>query len=119
MHPETPSASRERVRSGLLDPEACDAFYRVSVSNRPAGAEPLEGLLSRIRQAYEGLIASQPGRRVLVVAYAGTIRAVIGHLLQAEPGGRWYRIRVDNAGLTRIRHGRHGDPLEFHNGSLT
>ncbi len=76
-------------------------------------------LLARIRETYEGLfVASHPGQRILVVGHAGVIRAVIGHVLRAEPS-RWYRIRVDNAGVTRIRRGRHGDQLDFHNGSLS
>ncbi len=99
------------------DPEAYDALYRDPVANRPAGAEPLEDFLARIRGAYEGLLASHTGQRILVVCHAGVIRAVIGHVLRAEPG-RWYKIRVDNAGVTRIRSGRDGDRLEFHNGSL-
>ena len=99
------------------DLEAYDAFYRDPVGNRPAGAEPLEDFLARVRAAYEAVMASQSGRRILVVGHAGVSRAVIGHVLQAEPG-RWYRIRVDNAGVTRIRRRRHGDRLEFHNGSL-
>lgn len=99
------------------DPEAYEAFYRDPVTNRPMGAEPLGDFLARIGGAYEGLVASQPGKHILVVCHAGVIRAVIGHILRAEPG-RWYRIRIDNAGVTRIFRSRHGDRLEFHNGSL-
>ena len=81
------------------------------------GRATLEGFLARVREAYKGLFASQQGQRTLVIAHAGTIRAVIGHVRRAEPD-RWYRIRVDNPSFTGIRRSRHGERLEFHNGSL-
>jgi len=96
------------------DEESYRAFYRDPCRNRPAGAEPLETFGQRVAEALEDTIARFPGEHVLVVAHAGVIRAALGHVLQSSPTA-WYRTRIDNAALTRFRHGPYGNKLEFHN----
>ena len=78
---------------------------------RPPGGERLEALRARIGAAYDRQIAAWPGRHLLIVCHAGVSRAVIGHLLNADTA-QWYRIRIDYAGITRIRHTRHGASIE-------
>lgn len=96
------------------DPQGYAAFYRDPVNQRPPGAEPLQAFGARVSGALVDAIRECPGQHLLVVAHAGVIRAVLGHVLQVEPVA-WYRTRVDNAGLTRLRSGRDGERLEFHN----
>jgi broad specificity phosphatase PhoE len=96
------------------DPEAYAAFYHDPVNRRPQGCEPLADFGRRIAQAYEATLARHAGLHVLVVAHAGVIRAALGHVLQSDPAA-WYRVRVDNAGVTRFMQGEYGDRLEFHN----
>ena len=95
--------------------EEYEAFYRDPVSCRPEGAEPLDRFIGRVVAAYGDVVGRHEGKRVLVVAHAGVIRAVIAHVLQAPPLGM-YRIKVANAGITRVRHGGHGPKLERHDG---
>ena len=64
--------------------------------------------------AYEDVVAQRTGYHCLLVAHAGVIRAIITHVLRAEVESL-YRIKVDNAGITRIRHGLYGPMLEFVN----
>lgn len=90
------------------------AFYRDPVRNRPEGAEPLHTFAHRVSSSLDRLMAIQAGKHLLVVTHAGVIRAALGHILGADPIG-WYRCRVDYAGLTRIRQGKYGPKLEFHN----
>lgn len=97
--------------------EEYEAFYKNPVNNRPAGAEPLKHFISRVTDAYEEIIARHRGQHVLIVAHAGVIRAIIAHVLHAAPLGM-YRIKVHNAGITRIRSTANGDMLEYHNHSL-
>jgi alpha-ribazole phosphatase len=94
-----------------------EAFYRDPVTRRPPGAEPLDSFIKRVVSAYTALSEKSHGRHLLVVTHAGVIRAIIAHVLYASPLGL-YRIKVENAGVTRIRHGRQGGILEFHNGAL-
>jgi probable phosphoglycerate mutase len=96
------------------EPWNFEAFYQDPARNRPPGAESLEELARRVGKAFEETVAGHPGRHLLVVAHAGVIRALIGHLLHAE-AARWYRIRVDYAGVTRVRIDRYGARLEVHN----
>jgi len=94
-----------------------DDFYRDPVNCRPAGAEPLAEFIQRVSHAYEDVLQHYPGQHCLIVAHAGVIRAVLAHVTHAAPMGL-YRIQVNNAGVSRIRHGRYGGMLEFHNSSM-
>lgn len=106
-----------RARTAVADeePERYAAFYRDPVGERPAGAEPLARLLVRVADAYAGHLAAYPGRHLLIVCHAGVMRALVGHLLGAD-ARRWYRIRIDYAGLVRVRHGALGPSIEWVNG---
>ncbi|MBK1723641.1 histidine phosphatase family protein [Thiocystis violacea] len=105
---------RSHAQVEAAEPQRYAAFYRDPVGCRPPGAEPLDAFLARIAAAYARQLAAYPGRRLLIVCHAGVTRAVVGHVLGAEPKG-WYRLRVDYAGLTRIREDRFGPSLEFFN----
>lgn len=102
---------REIARS---EPEAFIAFYRDPVRNRPPGGETLAALRARVGEVYDRLVALYPGRHLLVVCHAGVARAILGHVLQAQPE-RWYRMRIDFAGLCRIRHKAVGPCVEYVN----
>jgi len=102
---------REQVQA--RDPEGYAAFYRDPVNNRPAGAENLLDFGRRVAAACNRTVAGGKGP-ILVVAHAGVIRAVLGHVLQAPPQA-WYRIQVDNAGISRIACEEGQCRLLFHN----
>jgi len=91
-----------------------EAFYRDPVHNRPAGAEPLEQFVVRVRAAYDSLLEGHAGGHVLVICHAGVIRAALAYALDA-PVATMYRMHVDNAGMSRVRHGGRGPVLEWHN----
>jgi len=95
-----------------------EAFYRDPVNCRPEGAEPLDGFIQRVTQAYQHIIQHQAGKHCLVVTHAGVIRVIVAYILQAPPVAM-YRMQVSNAGVTRIRHNKYGAQLEFHNGRLS
>jgi probable phosphoglycerate mutase len=102
---------RRRAEIEVEEPQAYLAFLRDPVANRPPGGERLEALRARIGAAYERQVAAWPGRHLLIVCHAGVSRAVVGHLLGAD-NERWYRMRIDYAGITRIRHGRFGPSIQ-------
>jgi alpha-ribazole phosphatase len=93
------------------EPEAFEAFYRNPRHCRPRAGESLASLSERVGQVYDHLVASHPGRHLLIVAHADVMRALVGRVLPATPE-RWYRVRLDDAGLVRIRHDRFGANLE-------
>jgi alpha-ribazole phosphatase len=95
------------------EPAAYAAFYADPLHNRPPGAEPLLDFFARIAGAFEDTASRYGGGHVLMVAHAGVIRAAIAHVLRAEPAAA-YRVKVQNAGLTRFRCGAQGCVLEFH-----
>ena len=98
------------------DPESYEAFYRDPEHCRPEGAEPLADFAGRVNLAYEKLVASHGGQHILIVSHAGVMRAILAGVLGA-PAVSMYRIKVDNAGISRIRHTRYDPKLEFHNAS--
>jgi len=105
---------RTRAEIQSTSPKAYEAFYRDPVKNRPPGAESLEAFFSRVSEGVEEVINNFSGQNILVVGHAGVIRAVMAHVLLIPPLLA-YRIKVDHAGITRIRYGELGVTLEFHN----
>jgi len=104
--------TREEIMTN--DPEAYRAFYLDPVANRPVGAEPLGDFFHRVSEGYQSLIERFGGQNILVVSHAGVIRAVLAHVLDIPPAVA-YRIKVDNAGISRISHNGVRGNLEFHN----
>lgn len=80
-------------------------FLRDPVGNRPPGAEMLDDFTARVQAGLDDVLQACAGQRVLLVAHAGVIRAVMARVLGMPPAVM-YRIHVANAGLTRIRTDR-------------
>lgn len=100
------------------DPQQLPRFYADPVSVRPAGAEPVADFIARIRAGWEDCLSRYSNERVLIVAHAGTIRAIIGEVLQVPPAAI-HRIKVPYAGLSRIEVSDQRPPsLVFHHGRL-
>jgi len=101
------------------DPDILQRFWRDPVRYRPAGAETLADFRARVHDAWQDLTEAHAHKRVLVVAHAGVIRMVIS-LVLGVPSEHVFRIRVDNAGMTRIRIERNDaglfPTLVFHGG---
>lgn len=106
--------TREEIMAN--NPDEYEAFYRDPVNQRPAGAEPLDEFFQRVEAACQDVITRHQGQHILLVVHAGVIRAVMSYLL-AIPPAIAYRIRIDNAGITRISINPSGAYLEFHNRS--
>lgn len=102
----------EEVQS--QDPLGFARYYRDAVAGRPAGSEALGHLLQRVSRGYQQLVASHPGQHLLIVAHAGVMRAMLGHVLKSEPNA-WYRAQVDYAGCSRFGHDAYSSYLLFHN----
>lgn len=94
-----------------------DAFYHDPVNSRPSGAEDLNDFIKRVKTAYNCTIEKYAGKHILIVAHAGVNRAIIANALHTAPIGL-YRIKVNNAGLSRIKHDHLGDHLLYHNVQL-
>ena len=92
-------------------------FYLDPVNNRPQGAENLDQFIKRVNNAYEQIIEKYKGQHILIVAHAGVNRAIIANALHAAPIGL-YRIKVNNAGISRIKHDHLGNHLLYHNVQL-
>ncbi|MGD2020808.1 MAG: histidine phosphatase family protein [Thiohalocapsa sp.] len=98
----------------VAEPDAFHAFRADPVANRPPGGEQLADFRRRIARAYRRQVAHWPGQRLLIVCHAGVSRAVLGHVLDAEDAA-WYRMAIDYAGVSRIRHGVFGAAVEYVN----
>lgn len=93
------------------------AFYRDPVRNRPPGAEALDDFVKRVSRAYEELLQDIPASSILVITHAGVIRAIVTQVLGA-PMSTMYRLKIANAGLTRILIDQYGSKLEMLNGQI-
>jgi alpha-ribazole phosphatase/probable phosphoglycerate mutase len=103
------------------DPGVLQRFYRDPTTYRPDGAEGLAEFRTRVVAAVNNILNRHAGKHILIVCHAGTIRMVLGHILDI-PLANLFRIKVANAGLTRIEYAEQGDEflgqLVFHCGAL-
>ena len=98
------------------DPDILNRFFNDPVTYRPEGAEPLDQFVGRVREAWYELLDIHAGKHLLLVAHAGIIRAVISEVLEI-PARNIFRIKVTNAGVSRIRINPARPPtLVFHHG---
>ena len=89
-------------------PEEYRAFYADPVHARPQGAEPLAAFRRRVEAAFLQEVGSLEAERVLVVAHAGVIRALVGWVM-AAPDARLFQLECDYASRTRLhRHPTRG-----------
>lgn len=104
-----------------LMPGALEAFWQDPVRYRPEGAEPLLDFRNRIESAWTRLLNDYVGKHVLVVCHAGVIRMSLQYML-GMPIENVFRIKVANAGLTRIEidhdENQFYPQLIFHDGTL-
>lgn len=111
--------TREEITQ--YDPGVLQRFYRDPTTYRPDGAEGLAEFKHRIVDAVNDILNRHSGKHILVVCHAGTIRMVIGHILDI-PLSNLFRIKVANAGITRIEYAEQGEEflgqLVFHGGAL-
>ncbi|MFV2060013.1 MAG: histidine phosphatase family protein [Gammaproteobacteria bacterium] len=107
--------TQDEIKNTNLD--EYQQFYLDPVNNRPVGAEPLLEFFTRVVEVYEKIIKTHKGERILIVTHAGVIRAIITHILKAELSSM-YRIKVFNAGITRIVHTKDNSILERHGVNL-
>lgn len=98
-------------------PQEYSDFYRDPVNLRPANAEPLDDFIQRVQDTYQRVIQQYIGQHLLIVAHAGVNRAIIAQALHCAPVGL-YRIKVNNAGMSRLKHDQHGSHLLYHNCKL-
>ncbi|MGD8783946.1 MAG: histidine phosphatase family protein [Thioalkalispiraceae bacterium] len=102
-------------------PGALEAFWQDPINRRPQGAEPLIEFNKRIESAWKKLLQSHKGQHLLVVCHAGVIRMSLQYIL-GMPVENVFRIKVSNAGLTRIEIDHDGERiyprLIFHDGRL-
>ena len=78
-----------------------DAFYRDPVNNTPQGAEPVQEFYQRIASVMDEVYARHGGKRALIVAHAGVIRAALTHAIGATPASM-YHFNVRNGRISRI-----------------
>jgi alpha-ribazole phosphatase/probable phosphoglycerate mutase len=105
----------------LYDPGVMQRFYRDPMTNRPEDAEGLGDFRERVVAALQETVDRHVGKHVLMVCHAGVIRLVVAHILDV-PLRNLFRIKVDNAMITRIECLEQGDEflgqLIFHGKAL-
>jgi probable phosphoglycerate mutase len=99
------------------NPDNYAAFYADPVNARPPGAEPLGDFIRRTIASFKQLTDQYSGEHLLIVCHAGVIRSIIAYIVHAEPLGM-YKIKVDNAGISRILKDHTGFHLIKHNVSM-
>lgn len=94
------------------------AFIHDPVNQRPKDSEPLDDFIQRVGLAYRDIAEHYRNEHILIVTHAGVIRTIIAITLNISPQN-FYRIKVNNGGITRIRYTRIGAVLEMLNGKLS
>ncbi|MBF0263683.1 MAG: histidine phosphatase family protein [Gammaproteobacteria bacterium] len=89
-------------------------FYLNPVLNRPKGAEPLQQFKDRISHSIELILKQYTGKKCLIIAHAGVIRASLGWCINA-PIINWYQAQVDPGSISRFSYNKKQAKLEFFN----
>ncbi|MCC6206664.1 MAG: histidine phosphatase family protein [Gammaproteobacteria bacterium] len=77
-------------------------FFNDPLAHQPAGAEPLADFQRRVLAGWQDVVQQSADERVLLVAHAGTLRAVLGDVL-GVPLRNIFRINIGYAARIRIR----------------
>ncbi len=91
--------SKEEIKQE--HPAEFESFYADPVHARPFGAENLQAFSDRVNRSYRQACDQYTGQHILIVAHAGVNRAIVARQLSA-PLSAIYRLKIDNAGLTRL-----------------
>ena len=78
-----------------------DPFWSHPAAHAPPGGESFDAVLARVQPAIRDLGTAHPGRDIVAVAHAGTIRAAVALALDLD-GERALRLAVDPLSLTRL-----------------
>lgn len=92
----TPEEIRQR------DPGQLTRFFNDPLAHRPAGAEPLADFQRRVLAGWDDILRTSASEQALLIAHAGTLRAVLGHVL-GMPLPNMFRINIGYAARIRIR----------------
>ncbi|MBK9132357.1 MAG: alpha-ribazole phosphatase family protein [Gammaproteobacteria bacterium] len=84
------------------DPGQLTRFFNDPLAYQPAGAEPLADFQRRVLAGWADILRRSADERALLVAHAGTLRAVLGHVL-GMPLQNMFRINIAYAARIRIR----------------
>ena len=71
------------------------------MNNRPDDAEGLGDFRLRIVTAWNDTLNRHVGKHILMICHAGVVRMAIAYILDI-PLSNLFRIKVANAGITRI-----------------
>jgi len=77
------------------------SVWLAPAAERPEGGESFEDLISRVREGILRLTTVHPGRDIVVVAHAGTIRAALAIALEL-PSEAALSFQVENCAVTRL-----------------
>ena len=107
------------TKEEVLDsrPEEFHKFYEDPIAHPPENAEKVENFFTRISLIYEIFLEKYSGKRILVVAHAGVIRAALMHAIGAGPG-QMYNVEIRNGMISRVRYRSGRTGLELINGTI-
>ena len=91
------------------DSDALQRFYQDPVNNQPDGAERLRAFYLRVGDAWDELVENNEHERVLLIAHAGVMRAIIAQVLKA-PLLSMYRMQIPSAGMISINFSEQRPP---------
>jgi broad specificity phosphatase PhoE len=77
------------------------SVWLAPAAERPEGGESFEDLIIRVREGILRLTSVHPGRDIIVVAHAGTIRAALAIALEL-PSEAALSFQVENCAVTRL-----------------
>ena len=98
-----------------LDSTASQDFWAAPTTTAPPNGESFAHVCARVRTAVETLCDSHPGRDLVCVAHAGSIRAALSMALDLTPD-QALSFDIANSSLTRLDHV--SDPLRVKRGGL-
>jgi alpha-ribazole phosphatase len=89
------------------DPQALTRFWRDPNAYSPTGGEALADFQARVLAAWNDILSTPAGQRVLIVTHGGVIRVLLCHVLKV-PVSRWHEFEVPHGQLRGVHVGADG-----------
>ncbi|MBI4145902.1 histidine phosphatase family protein [Candidatus Woesearchaeota archaeon] len=89
-------------------PDLHEQWAKHGIDWRPPGGETIREVTRRVANAFEELVRSHPGKRVLLVTHGMVIKCLVHWLHGGKPENVFHQKEIENAEVIRVEYAQQG-----------